>query len=779
MKLLEQINKDTIIVCNYNNKKIILEELNNYNKLFPIKFLTLNELYDSMFFKYDTKTLYNVINKYNIKLDVAKVYLNNLIYINNCSSKKLDKLIQIKNYLIDNNLLIKDEYFNDYIKNKNIIFYGFDYIDSFMNKVINHLKQLTNVDIINKEYFNYKHNVIEFNHIEEEVEYVASSICKLISNNIDINNIKLTNINDEYYKVIKRIFNMYNIPIQLDDAPYLSSTLIGKEFINNYSSSLDETINSLSKYNQKVVNQITNIINKYTFVEDKLKVKDMILDELSKTKVKKNEQTNYVEIIDFNDVIDDQKYVFMLNFNQGSIPKIYKDEDYLTNKDKSLLGLSTSIELSKMIKEATIKNINSIKNLTITYKLESYNNNYFPSNLIEDMNLEVVHSDIDMTYSSKANKIRLCKDLDKYYKYNVKSNNLSKLYNNYNIPYRKYSNKFNGITIESLNKIIDSKLSLSYSSMQLYNECAFKYYINNILKLDTFENTFSAFIGTLFHHVLEVGIKKQIDVSEEVNRYISDKELNSKEQFFIQKLIKDITFALDTIKDNLKYTKLTNIKTENKFEVLKQGNITVTFKGFIDKMMSYKDDEKTYVALIDYKTYDTDINMDLIDYGLNIQLPIYLYLVNNNLKDVSFAGFYVQRILSNEIKYNEEESLENQKRNSMKLLGYSNSDENILELFDNSYKESNVIKGLKIKNDGSFMSSSHVLSDNQMKEIINKVDKQIDECINNIEKAKFEIDPKNYKDNNISCKWCKYKDICFMTPKDEVFIAVEDGDIND
>ena len=59
--------------------------------------------------------------------------------------------------------------------------------------------------------------------------------------------------------------------------------------------------------------------------------------------------------------------------------------------------------------------------------------------------------------------------------------------------------------------------------------------------------------------------------------------------------------------------------------VIKNGNISVTFKGFIDKMMSYDDGVRTLVALVDYKTYDVDLKTDLIENGTN---KIYINEIN-------------------------------------------------------------------------------------------------------------------------------------------------------
>lgn len=781
MKFLESINNDTIIVCSNDNKKKILKKINEYRKLFSIKFLTLNELYNLYYFDYDKKTIYYVMNEYNVKYEVAKTYLDSLIYLDKDSyqNEKLSNLLNIKKFVLDNNLLIKSNSFIHNIKNKDIIFFGFDYIDNFTTKLINSLNKITNVKVIDKQYKDNKHYVIETSHIEEEVDIVASKICKLIHEGIDINKIKITNIDEEYIPVIKRIFFYYKIPINLNSSNSLYSTLPASYLIKNYNSDLNDVIEYLKdNYNYNIVNQIINIINDYTFVDDKILVKDMIIHDLINTKIKEVKLLNAVEIIDYKNASDND-YIFMLNFNQKSIPIIYKNENYLTDNECKILGLETSIEKNKIEKNIAINNIKSINNLIITYKKTSYSKEYYPSNLIDIMNLEVKHEDSLLKYSNLSNKIKLCSYLDDYYKYNIKNKDLELLFSNYEIPYRTYSNKYKKINKETLHKIINNELSLSYSSMQAYNECSFKYFIQNILKLDVYEDKFSAYIGTLFHHILEIGIKKEIDVKKEILSFVSNKEFTNKEKFYIEKLTNEIEFALKTIKNQMNYTKFNKIITENKLTVLKGNDIKVIFKGFIDKMMVYEYDNKTLVSLIDYKTSDIDLKMNLIDYGLNLQLPIYLYLASNSLSNVVFAGFYIQKVLSTDKKYDESTSLEDKKISNMKLCGYSNSDQDILKLFDRSYKSSEIIKNLKLTNDNEFSKSSNVLSNSEMKDIIDKVDKLIDKCVNNIESCNFDINPKSINNKNIGCNYCKYKDICYMTANDIDEIVIQEDTIDE
>lgn len=776
MNFLDDISRDTLIICESDNKKKILNKINECKKLIPVKFISLKELYNLYYFNYDEKALYYLINKYNFKYDVAKTYLDNLIYIENTEfrSDKLNDLKNIKKELESNDIIKKNENFIHDINNKDIIFYGYDYIDKFTLKLIDSIKKITNIKIIEKKYDDYKHKAYEFAHIEDEVDFVASKICSLIKNGIDINKIKISNIDDEYKPIIKRVFYFYNIPINLDDEETLYSTIPASFLIKNFNSDLSDIIEKLKeKYNPSVVNQIINIINKYTFVSDKLLVKDMIIHDLLNTKVIKTKFVNAINIIDYKNYSNND-YVFLMNFNQKSIPVTHKDEKYLSDNDLKLLDLETSVELNKIDKNIAINNIKSIKNLIITYKKESYSSEYYPSNLINEMNLEVVTENTTLDNSHLSNKIKLCKYLDDYYKYNIKNPDMDTLLNNYDLPYKNYDNKYNLINRNTLEKLINNKLILSYSSMQSYNECSFKYYIQNILKLDVYEDKFSSYIGTLFHHILEIGINKEINVKEEIDKFIIDRKFNNKEKYYIEKLTKDIEFALNVIKKQLDYTKFNKIITENKLVVIKNRNISVTFKGFIDKMMTYNDGVKTLVALIDYKTYDVDLKMDLIDYGLNLQLPIYLYLAGNNLETVEFAGFYIQKVLPSEKKYNKDKTLEEQTCENMKLCGYSNSDEHILKLFDRTYESSEIIKGMKIKNDGNFSSSSHVLNTKQMDMIISKVDDQINKCIDNIDSCNFNINPKNINNNNISCKFCKYRDLCYMTQKDIEEITVQE-----
>lgn len=782
------IKNKTIIVCNNDTKKDILTKLNN--TLLSIKFFSIEEIVKSVFFSYDIEAIYFIMKKYNIKYEIAKIYLENIIYINDKpTTKKLSLLKEIKDSLKENNLLIFDDLFIPLIKNYDqLIVIGYDYLTKIQKEALEQIKKYINVEIIENKTNNYKPEVLKLPTISDEVEYVAKKISKLITDGIDINNIKITNISEDYYDEIEKTFKLYKLPININNKINLFSTKVGALFLKNYSSNLEDTLNILkeqidlnNEINLNIYNSIINIINDYTFIEDKNEVKELIINDLKKNNFKIFDYKNNVEIVDFkHHTFKDNEYVFMLNFNLNNIPINYKDEEFISDKEKSDLLLETSIEKNKQEKDMVINKVKSIKNLIITFKEKTPFEKYYPSSIIDELDLHVISETLDPneSYSQLADKLNLSKQLDNLIKYGIIAPDLDIYYNTYKeIPYLKYNNSYTGIDKKLLKTYLGDKLLLSYSTMDNYYRCSFKYYLANILKLDIFEEKFSTFVGSLFHHILELGLETDINIDWETTKYIREtkKELTSKEMFFLEKLKKELSFIIEIIKKQKTYSELNNVLYEDKTYIQKEMEIPVIFSGITDKLLYKEENGMTIIAIIDYKTGNPDIDLRLNKYGIGMQLPIYLYLAKNNKKFTNpvFAGFYLQKILNNEINIEPDKTYEQLKENNLKLSGYSTTNKDILAKFDNTYSSSLLINSLKTKNDGDFYNYSKVLTDNQISAIINNVDNKITEAAKNIIDAKFDINPKKIgfgKTANVGCEYCKFKDICFMTDKDYKYL---------
>ena len=195
---------------------------------------------------------------------------------------------------------------------------------------------------------------------------------------------------------------------------------------------------------------------------------------------------------------------------------------------------------------------------------------------------------------------------------------------------------------------------------------------------------------------------------------------------------------------------LNNIENEKFIKINIKDNIN--FVGFIDKVMS----NENYMAIVDYKTYVKKPTLKYIDYGIDLQLPVYMYLINKIYSNIRFVGFYLQNIILD----NKDDS---EKEKSLKLIGFTNKDLDALKYLDRDYDVNSYIDNIKINGDGTPSKNSlkRMLSDNEMKEIVSKVELTINKNLESIMNSEFNINPK-YDNGNIGCEFCSYKDICYM-----------------
>ena len=336
-------NNIDIVITTNTYKRELLETLSN--QLLNIKIYTLGEFNKKYYCDYSIETVLYVMKKYNLIYEIAKIYLNNLTYIEDTkyNNEKLDFLSNLKKDLINNNYLKDNRLFKAYLSNKNILLYNLD-----NSKEVDLLKQelkrtstIKEINNIENKYNN--HQIFELPTIEDEVVFIASDICKKIKEGIDIRNIYLVNLNDEYYKLIRRIFPMFNIPFTLNDNSSIYGTYLVNKFLELYSNNIEETLDNLKEYvdseeTENIYNKIISIVNKYSFINNYNEVLPLIKEDLKQTKLDKKDIIYSVHESNLDNTYNENDYVYLLSFNQGIIPKIYKDELYLSDKEKEILN---------------------------------------------------------------------------------------------------------------------------------------------------------------------------------------------------------------------------------------------------------------------------------------------------------------------------------------------------------------------------------------------------------------------------------------------------------
>lgn len=729
-------NDYDLIITSNKIKNDLLNKNSNLHLLVKYKVLTLDEFMDKYYGSLDNNAYLYLMRKYHYNYELCDNIINNIYYLKDYYEE-----------LLNNNLIKKDLFFKNSFKK--VLIYNLPMI----NKCL--IKELSKYDlkIENSRLNNYEHIINEFKNNEDEVNNLCLRIRELLDQNIDVNKIKIV-INESSKLLIKRYFNYYNLPINIDlhKSIYQSKNVVIflKELKDNHKICLDNLEDN------DVKNKIIDILNKYdlNIIDDSLI--QLIDHELLNSYLDLDYLEDSIEIIKIDDLNNNDNYYFITSFNEGINPLVYEDNDYLSDNDKEKLGMLTSKEKNMISKEGMMNKYYSYKNIYISYYLEDNERTYMPSLLIDEYNLKVNKEDHHQYYYSNIyNKITLSKALDNLIKYNHISKDLE-LYNYYSdFKYLSFNHKYTKIDIDKYHDYLNNKIVLSYTSVNDYFNCRFKYYLKKVLNIEVKEDSLSLKIGNLYHYILSKIYDKDFDFDKLYDYYLSNLNMSKKEEFFLNNLKDELKKIINRIKIMDESSSLKSAYTEEKIS-LNKGKITIF--GIVDKIKYLKDDKELIMMIVDYKTGSIETKIDNLNYGLNMQLPMYLYLVSNHYDNVIVGGFYLQKILNNKEVDNDQEDL-------LLLDGFTNSNIDIISKIDHNYENSKVIKGMKLNKEG-LSNYAKVLSSDEIAKLNKIVDDLLKEAGDNIFNGEFDINPKRINNKLLGCEYCEFNDICFKDETD-------------
>ena len=115
--------ENSIIVCNENVKKNILQRNFEEKKLCNLTFINIDEFIKRYTFKISKEAIIHSMKFLSMSFKNTVTIINNIYYVEcdkEYNDSKLNKLRDLKKELIENKLLEFDLYFKQFIKGKNI-----------------------------------------------------------------------------------------------------------------------------------------------------------------------------------------------------------------------------------------------------------------------------------------------------------------------------------------------------------------------------------------------------------------------------------------------------------------------------------------------------------------------------------------------------------------------------------------------------------------------------------------------------------------------------------
>ena len=689
-------------------------------------------------------------------------------------------LLQIKDELYKDDLVHFNTYFPSLLKSREL------YIDEeiCVPSIINYLnKEKIKYKLINNNKVLEEKTYLEFQNAYEELFYVFNEIASLLDKGIDINRIALYGINEEYRFYIDYLVDKFHFDVDYPSLQSAYTSFLGKEIVNllktkKVNEVYEELINKyqdddITKKNiYKITSELINYESDKLDYDTQQDIYHNVIKDYSLVSFHKKDAVKILK----EPIIDDSLYIFALNFSLDFYPVISTNTTIIDTKtyiDNNVFNVEEKNQISK---NKIISFLSQDNIMLISRKINgSSTNNYLPS-LAKEFSFKrknkIALQETQYSVEALGNKLATIYDArDKYRKFNEYSDAIAK---KINIDFKTYDNSFDQMDLLKDNAVI----SLSYSRFNSYMECPYSFYLKYILLKDNDKDNeddeeisdFSIRLGDFLHKVIEIKTKKKdFDYDFDFDEIRKTFPFDEKELMLLRRIKDDFKEFLNFIDRQEKSfrldSKILSEEVIDKFEIAPQTYV----KGKLDKIYLLEDKtlNNKFLAVVDYKSSIKDFSSKKVSNGLALQLPTYLFLLNNSekFKDYKIIGAFYQGMLPKGLNSS---YIDNYYKDNY-AQGIYTSDYNRLTLLDQLVLPSK----LKAISKGTLPSESKgkiYYSDNDLELLYLEVRKQYIEAANNIRNNVFDIAPKQFGSENPHCSYCEYKDVCYVTYKDIVHI---------
>ncbi len=364
---------------------------------------------------------------------------------------------------------------------------------------------------------------------------------------------------------------------------------------------------------------------------------------------------------------------------------------------------------------------------------------------------------------------------------------------------------------EVVRLLYQDTLTASISQFERYSSCAFSYFMRYGLQLhERMEHQVAFFdIGNIVHDALDLYTQKLIaegrsweDVSEEEQHIEADQCINKaveryrngllysteRDTYLIERLRRILDRTIWAITKQMGMGKFQTVDSEFSFEALgeKRGDeVLQEFEkeepllrliGRIDRIDKMKEENVSFIKIVDYKTGREGISLSNLYYGLQLQLMIYLKAATREeaqkaKKLVIPAGILYYNIDDPIVECKEKDSAEKKILYSLRMDGLVNKDMSILQSMDQSLLAENGELACNVESSvipvetdkyGELKKRSKTLVTEDFEHLLEYTDEKLLEIKKQIFDGKIEVNP--YMWNNASgenaCVHCPYHSIC-------------------
>ena len=354
---------------------------------------------------------------------------------------------------------------------------------------------------------------------------------------------------------------------------------------------------------------------------------------------------------------------------------------------------------------------------------------------------------------------------------------------------------------ESVEQLYGKNIHMSASRVESHSRCEFAYFMQYGLsaKKRKASGMTAPEVGTFVHYILQ-HVAEEIKNSEGF-KTVSKERVSELTDKYAEKYIKEVMngFANQTSRfkylfnrvcsdtrvivmdmvDEFKNSDFEPLDFEFDFgkdsrtkniKISEDGDFVLELTGIADRVDGWKNDNKLYIRVVDYKTGTKTFTLSDVCYGLNMQLLLYLYVFKKYGKDiygedvVPAGVLYVPartKNVQNE-KNIDKDKVESERLSSIKRSGLILNSNEVINAMENT--DEHIYLPIKLKKDGmpDRNSTKNLADENRFENLMKYIETNLEKLSEEMFKGEIKAFPYYKSSTDNACVYCDFKDACFF-----------------
>ena len=603
---------------------------------------------------------------------------------------------------------------------------------------------------------------------ESQIRAVVARISRLLLTGCRPADIKIVNATPADVHKLTIIADMYGFVIndttseRLERFP-LAARFLAESALASPRSTLaawlaDSTIAVLE--NQPVIAAIADIVFRYG---DALQQhREILIHEFSATPVLREGFTNVVECIGTEGVspIADAHYLIM-NYEDGSLPPVHIDDDYLTDDEKALIGMETSISMNVRIRATLGRKLASLARVVLFRPLMAEGRETRPADILDPWRVvreTVFADDASILMSRSFAELRHAKMHHHALRFGEYPAAFPALAAVLASDVMLYDPAFGSLSVRTIAALRKRPVVLSATSLEAFHKCRFRFLCDHVLRLAPYESTLPQELGNLAHKALSDAFRN--NGSAEASAQAEAKRLagiDPRTGALGGLLAKRLAIVESRLRERY-HPDVVDFSHETEYSYEDELHPGFIVKGTIDRVLILPKNDQNWTFVIDYKTGNPSFSMPEFAKGTDIQPVFYLHLLARTKSVPAFfpAGFYYQPVTIGRLVRSTKKDMLGE---ALKQDGRTLADASAVAAVGGP----NALRNVRFKTDGSFYTDSAILTETEFQAMLANIDRLIAEAITAVMSGTYRIDPETRKPGgeSASCEYCQNRGLCY------------------